>query len=175
MDIIDAYNLRIDETYLFSDFEEFIAKMGIPTKVSVAKTEYEINSRVGLDSAILSAKPTEIVQLYYLGIEMLFSYDNYIIPSTIDFRTSGKSITYGSTLFNTDYTTQQFKKQFPISGNPKFKLPQSFFEITTKEKGSDFEHFMLLRKSKDDPEAILMIEFTFYKEKLIFIVFSNYS
>ncbi len=69
---------------------------------------------------------------------------------------------------------QQFKKQFPKSANPSFALPQSLFEIATKEKGANFQHVMLMRKSKDDPNATPMIEFTFDNGRLIFILFANF-
>jgi hypothetical protein len=33
---------------------------------------------------------------------------------------------------------------------------------------------MLIRKSKDDPNATPMVEFTFENDKLIFILFANF-
>lgn len=112
--------------------------------------------------------------LHYPGLAMWYAYDNSIIPSTIDFRKTDKSITYGTMTFDTTYTIDQFKKQFPNSAKPSFALPQSLFETMTQEKGSNLEHFLLMRKSKDDPNATPMIEFTFDKGKLIYILFANF-
>lgn len=112
--------------------------------------------------------------LHYPGIDMWFTYDNSIVPSTIDFCKTDKSVTYGQTKFDATYSIEQFKNEFPKSANPFFKLSQSLFEMTTKEKGANYEHYMLISKSKDDPNATPMIEFTFDNGKLIFILFANF-
>jgi hypothetical protein len=174
MDFLDAYKLTIDKTYLYGNYEKFIKDIGIPSKVTITKTEFPINSKADLDKVVATAKDPNIVTLHYPGIDMWYGYDNYIIPSTIDFRKTDKSLTYGETMFDKNYTVEQFKKQFPKSANPSFKLPQSLFEIETKEKGANFEHYMLMRKSKDDPNATPMIEFTFDNGNLIFILFANF-
>ncbi len=174
MDIIDAYKLKINTTFLYGNYDSFINDMGIPNKVTITKTDFEIKSKADLEKVIATAKDPNIVILHYPGIDMWFGYDNYIIPSTIDFRKTEKSITYGETKFDTNYSLEQFKKQFPKSANQSFHFPQSLFEISTKEKGANYEHFMLIRKSKDDPNTTPMIEFTFDKGKLIFILFSNF-
>jgi hypothetical protein len=174
MDFLDAYKLTIGETYLYDNYENFIKDIGLPSKVTVTKTEFAINSKVDLDKVVANAKDPNIVTLHYPGIDMWFSYDNYIIPSTIDFRKTEKSVTYGETMFDRNYTIEQFKKQFPKSTNSSFKLPQSLFEIATKEKGANFQHYRLMRKSKDDPNATPMIEFTFDNGNLIFILFANF-
>jgi len=174
MDFLDAYRLTLGKTYLYGNYENFIKDIGIPSKVTITKTEFVINSKADLDKVVATAKDPNIVTLHYPGIDMWFGYDNYIIPSTIDFRKTDKSVTYGETIFDKNYTVKQFKKQFPKSANPSFKLPQSLFEIATKEKGANFEHYMLMRKSKDDPNATPMIEFTFDNGNLIFILFANF-
>ena len=174
MDFIDAYKLTIGKTFLYGNYDSFINDMGIPSKVTITKTDFEIKSKADLDKVIATAKDPNIVTLHYPGIDMWFGYDNYIIPSTIDFRKTDKSVTYGRTTFDTTYSIEQFKKQFPKSANPSFNLPQSLFEIATKEKGVTFEHYVLMRKSKDDPNATPMVEFTFDNGKLIFILFANF-
>lgn len=174
MDFIDAYKLTIGKTFLYGNYDSFINDMGIPSMVTITKTDFEIKSKADLDNVIATAKDPNIVTLHYPGIDMWFGYDNYIIPSTIDFRKTEKSVTYGQATFDTTYSIEQFKKQFPKSANPSFNLPQSLFEITTKEKGVNFKHYMLMRKSKDDPSATPMVEFTFDKGKLIFILFANF-
>jgi hypothetical protein len=107
---------------------------------------------------------------------MWYGYENSIIPSTVDFRKTSKRLTYETTTFDTTYTTDQFKKQFPKSAasTAAAVLPTSFFEMETKEKGTDMEHFILRRKSKDNPNATPIVEFTFNKGKLIFIFFANF-
>lgn len=174
MDFIDAYKLTIGKTFLYGNYDSFINDMGIPSRVIITGNDFEIKSKKDLAKVIASAKNPEIIRLIYPGIEMWFGYDNYIIPSTIDFRKTNKIITYGQTTFDKNYSIEQFKKQFPKSANPSFKLPESLFEIATKEKDSNFEHFILIRKSKDDPNATPIIEFTFDKGKLIFILFVNF-
>ena len=174
MDFIDAYKLTIGKTFLYGNYDSFINDMGIPDKVTITKTDFEIKSKADLDKVVATAKDPNIVTFHYPGIDMWFGYDNYIIPSTIDFRKTDKSVTYGQTTFDTTYSIEQFQTQFPKSANPSFSLPQSLFEIATKEKGANFKHYMLIRKSKDDPNATPMIEFTFDNDKLIFILFANF-
>jgi len=175
MDFLDAYKLTIGKTFLYGNYENFISDMGIPRKVTITKTNFAINSKTDLDKVVATAKDPNIVTLHYPGIDMWFTYDNSIVPSTIDFRKTNKSVTYGQTTFDTTYSTEQFKKEFPKSANPSFTLPQSLFEIETNEKGANFKHYMLIRKSKDDPNVTPMIEFTFDNGKLIFIFFANFG
>jgi hypothetical protein len=174
MDFLDAYKLTIGKTFLYGNYENFIAEMGIPGKVTITKTDFVINSKEYLDKVMATANDPNIVTLHYPGIDMWFTFDNSIVPSSIDFRKTDKSVTYGKTTFDTTYSIKQFKKDFPTSANPSFKLPQSLFELTTRAKGANFEHYMLMRKSKDDPNATPMIEFTFDNGKLIFLLFANF-
>lgn len=174
MDFLDAYKLTIGKTFLYGNYENFITDMGIPGKVTITETDFDINSKADLDKVIATAKNPNIVTLHYPGIDMWFAYDNSIVPSTIDFRKIDKSVLYGETTFDKTYTFEQFKKQFPNSANPSFTLPQSLFELATKEKGANLKHYMLMRKSKDDPNATPMVEFTFDNGKLIFILFANF-
>lgn len=174
MDFLDAYQLTIDKAFLFGNYSTFINKIGVPKTVTITNSDFDIKSKNDLEKIIATAKAPTIVTLHYQGIDMWYAYDDYIIPSTIDFRKTNKSISYGKTIFDTTYTIEQFKKQFPKSANPSFALPQSFFEMTTKEKGGNLEHYILLRKTKDDPNATPMIEFTFNNGKLIFILFANF-
>ncbi len=174
MDFLDAYKLAIGKTFLYGNYENFITNMGIPSKVTITKTDFVITTKAELDKVVATAKDPNIVTLHYPGIDMWFTYDNSIVPSTIDFRKTDKSVTYGQTTFDTTYSIEQFKKEFPKSANTSFKLPQSLFEIMTKEKGANFENYLLMRKSKDDPNATPMIEFTFENGKLVFILFANF-
>jgi hypothetical protein len=174
LDFLDAYKLTIGKTFLYGNYDSFIADMGIPHKVSITRADFTIQSKADLDKVVSTAKAPQIVTLHYPGIDMWYAYDNSIIPSAIDFRKTDKSITYGTTTFDTTYTIDQFKKQFPNSAKTSFALPQSLFETMTHEKGSNLDHFLLMRKSKDDPNATPMIEFTFDKGKLIYILFANF-
>lgn len=175
MDTLDVYKLKIGKTFLYSNYESFISNMGIPNKMTITKTNYDISSKADLDKVISTAKDPDIVTLHYPGIDMWYDYDNYIIPSTIDFRKTDKSVTYGLTIFDRTYSIEQFKKEFPKSANLSFTLPQSLFEIETQEKSTNYKHYMVVRKSKDDPNAMPMIEFTFNNGKLIFILFANFG
>lgn len=174
-DLLDVYQLTIGKTFLYGNYENFINEIGLPSKVTITKTEYLINSKLDLDKVIRLAKDPNIVTLHYPGIEMWFTYNNSIIPSSIDFRKTEKSITYGATTFDKTYNIEQFKKQFPNSANPLFTFPQSLFEIETKEKGANYKHYILIRKSKDNPNTTPMIEFTFDNDKLVFILFANFG
>jgi hypothetical protein len=91
----------------------------------------------------------------------------------VDFRTTNKTITYGDTNFDKSYTVEDFKKQFPKSGNPSSQMP-SLFSMMTGKTGANFKSFNVVRKSKDDPEAQPTVEFTFDNGKLIFIMFANF-
>ena len=174
-DILDAYKLKFGNTFLFGNYQSFISEIGLPSKVTVFETNYEINSQTDLEKAVATGKNSDIVTLHYPGIEMWYTFNNSIIPATIDFCKTKNKLKYGETTFDNDYTLEQFKKQFPNSANPSFQLPQSFFEMATKGKGSDLKHYILIRKTKDDPDADPMIEFTFEKGKLIFIFFANFG
>ena len=174
-DILDAYKLKFGNTLLFGNYQNYISEIGLPSKVTVYKTDYEIKSQTDLDKAVATGKNSDIITLHYPGIEMWYTFNNTIIPATIDFRKTENKINYGETTFDKNYTLEQFKKQFPNSANPSFQLPQSFFEMATQSKGSDLKHYILIRKTKDDPNAEPMIEFTFEKGKLIFIFFANFG
>lgn len=174
LDYLDAYKLKIGETLLFGTSGHFIKNIGIPNRVRVYKNDYTINSQADLDKAIATADVSDIITFYYPGVEMWYGLDNSIIPFHIDFRKTDKSVQYGETIFDQTYTLESFRKQFPKSAHPTFSTEISLFEITTQEKNPFFEHFLIMRKSKDDPDAEPMIEFTFEKGRLIFIEFANF-
>lgn len=174
MDFLDAYKLKIGKTYLYGKYEDFIADFGLPNKLTIIKKDFMISTKQELDTLVKNAKDISSVTLHYPGIDMSYADDNGLIPFHIDFRKFTKGITYGQIIFDTTYTVEQFRKAFPRSSNPEFSLPQSLFEITTKEEGDGFKHFMLYRKSKDDLNATPMIEFTFRNDQLIFILFANF-
>ena len=174
MDFLNAYKLKIGKTFLYGKYEDFITDFGLPNKLTIIKKNYSVITKNELDKLVTTAENISGVTLHYAGIDMSYSYDNSIIPFTIDFRKTDKNITYEETTFDTTYTIEQFKKQFPKSAKPSFQISQSLFEITTKEKGPNFKHYMLARKSKDDPNATPLIEFTFNNGKLIFILFANF-
>ena len=173
-DFLDAYKLKLGNTILYGRYDSLLFNLGLPNKVTVVKTEYSFESKTDLDKAISTATNPDIVTLHYPGIDIWYTYDNSVVPFTIDFRKLNGSISYGETIFDKNYKFEQFKKQFPNSANPSFKMPQSIFEITTKESGSDFKSFILKRKTKTDPNAEPLIEFTFDNNSLMFIVFANF-
>jgi hypothetical protein len=173
-DILDAYKLKFGNTVLFGNYGTFILDIGLPNKVTVFKTDYLIKSKTDLEKAISTAKNPDPVTLHYPGIDMWYTYNNSVVPFTIDFRKTEKSISYGKVNFDRNYNFAEFKKQFPNSANPSLKMPHSFFEITTKENVANVESFILKRKTKDDPNAEPLVEFTFEKDRLIFIIFANF-
>jgi hypothetical protein len=172
--ILDAYKLTLEKTFLYGDYSNFISVIGLPDSVTVFKTKFLIDSKAALEKAVLTAKDPDVATLHYPGIDMWYSYNNSIIPFTIDFRKTTKSVSYGETLFDSNYTFEQFKRQFPISATPSVQMPGSLFGLATKEKGEKFKHFLLKRKSKDDPNAEPLVEFTFENNKLIFVMFANF-
>jgi hypothetical protein len=175
-DFIDVYKLTIGNTWLYGKYDSFIADMGMPGMVTINNNESVIQTKADLDKIISTAKAPQIVTLHYPGINMWYGYENSIIPATFDFRKTSRRLTYETTTFDNNYTVDQFKKQFPRSAasTATALLPESFFEMETKEKGTDMEHFILKRKSKDDPNTTPIVEFTFNKGKLIFIFFANF-
>ena len=174
MDFLDAYKLKIGNIHLYGKYEDFIGEFGLPNKLTIIKKDFTINTKLQLDTLVKSADDISGVTLHYPGLDMSYADDYGLIPFHVDFRKFTKSITYGQIIFDTTYTLEQFRKTFPISSNPEFSLPQSLFEITTKEQGDKFKHFMLYRKSKDDSSATPMIEFTFRNKQLIYILFANF-
>ena len=106
MDFLDAYKLTIGKTFLYGNYENFITDIGIPSKVTITKTDFVIGSKADLDKVVATAKDPNIVTLHYPGIDMWFTYDNSIVPSTIDFRKTDKSVTYGQTKFDTTYSIE---------------------------------------------------------------------
>jgi hypothetical protein len=174
LDVIDAYKLKVGSAFLFGKLDAFLSEMGLPAKVSIAKKEVEIKSKIDLDKIVSDTKPPQIVVLQYTAIEMWYAYDGEIIPFSIDFRKFKNKVTYEETTFDSNYPLKKFVSQYPNSANSSFKLPSSFFEMATKETGKDLKHYLLTRKSKDDAGAAPMVEFTFQNEKLIYIFFANF-
>jgi hypothetical protein len=128
---------------------------------------------------ILSQNETEgfLVELYFNGIEMNIWQDKRIMPTAIDFRETTESINYKDIVFNSNYTLEQFKVDYPKSFNygENSLIPEieSLFKIYTQTSEEQYRHFMLYRKSKDNFFIDLLVEFTFENEKLIYIFFSN--
>ncbi|WP_288428556.1 hypothetical protein [uncultured Spirosoma sp.] len=173
-DFLDVYNLKIANAFLYGKCDEFLASTGLPDKIMIGQRTFNVHSKTDIDRVLSVVKEPEIAVIHYAGIDMWYVYDNEIIPSTIDFRKANKHVTYGETIFDNTYTFKEFKKQFPKSASINSKTGQSFFSMATQEKGNDFEHYLLLRKSKDDSNVTLMVEFTFEKGNLIYIFFANF-
>ena len=177
VDIIDAYELAFDRTYIFNDFNTFITEIGLPNTVSVFRDTISISSKEELDKLIASSIQkggTDIINLQYTGFQMGFMPDDRIVPENIDFRKTDKSIQYNGTTFDQTYTVDMFKKQFPSSGSFALDNEMSLFGMTTNERDEGLKHYMLLRKSKDDPYAEPTLELTFKNNKLIYIFFANF-
>jgi hypothetical protein len=173
-DLLDAYKLKLRNAFLFGRYDSLLANLGLPNRLTVIKTDYSIKSKTDLDKAISTATDPDPVTLHYPGIDIWYTYDNSVVPFTVDFRKLKQAISYGEIKFDNNYKFGEFKKQFPNSANPSFSMPQSFFEITTKEKAPSFKSFILKRKTKSDPNAEPLVEFTFDGDRLIFIIFANF-
>lgn len=177
VDLIDAYELAFDRTLLFNEFDRFIDEVGLPNTVSIFRDTTIICNREELDSiiaSIIAKGGTDIVTFQYRGFEMGFIPDNRIMPEKIDFRITDKSVQYNGTTFDQTYTIDMFKKQFAQSASFPLDSNLSLFLLTTNEDSSNLEHYMLLRKSKDDPYAEPTLELTFKDGRLIYIFFANF-
>lgn len=174
-DFINAYQLKIENTFLFGQYDEFINEIGLPSTVKMKNTEYKIESRADLDQIMEIPRSGAIVTLNYPGLDMWYAYDNSIIPYTIDLRKTEKKISYKDVILDENYSAETFIRQFPKSANVKMKMPISLFELNTSESGQNFEQYMLLRRTKDDPNATPMVELTFENGHLIFIFFANFG
>jgi hypothetical protein len=140
--------------------------------VSIKKTDYAVISMADLDSIIAKAKNPDIVTLHFPGIKMWYAYDNIIIPHTIDFRETDKIVSYDDIKFDKSFSVDQFKKQFPGSAKSSIHTEQSLFGV--QAGNGSYQHFIVTRKTKDDPGATPIVEFTFENDKLIYILFANF-
>lgn len=176
INLIDAYELAFDKTYLFNDFDKFIAEVGLPNTISIFKDTISISTKDELDKFIATAIEEEsgIINLQYTGFEMGYMPDRRITPEKIDFRITNKSVQYNGSTFDQTYTIDMFKEQFAASASFPLDNTMSLFSMITNEEGNDLKHYMVLRKSKDDPFAEPTLEFTFKNGKLIYIFFANF-
>jgi len=174
---IDAYKMRFDESFLFGDFDAFIDSVGLPPAVLVLGDTFEIKTKEDLNQAITLSeeKHADAVFLQYVGVEMEYMYNNYIAPSAIDFRQTKRNVYFNDVIFNADFTLEQYTQLFPMSVvNRTDRVVGSLFQVKTQEGGEGYDHFSVIRKSKDGPLADPMIEFTFKDGKLIYIFFANF-
>ena len=174
---IDAYKMKFDESFLFGDFDVFINSVGLPMTASVLGDTLAINTKEDIDKIIVlcEEKHADAAYLQYLGFEMEYMYNNYIMPVSIDFRQTEKNIYFNNVTFNGDFSLEQYTLLFPKSViNRTDHTVGSLFQIKTNEGGEDYDHFSIFRKSKDGPFADPIIEFTFKDGKLIYIFFANF-
>jgi hypothetical protein len=173
MDLMDAYTVTYGNTRLFEQFEKFYSSHGLPSKLTVGKTDYEIKNKEDITKAIKTAKPNAVVALKYPGVEMWYA-DGDLIPFTVDIRKVSDQIKYGQLAsFDKNFTVEQFKKLFPKSASKPVDGQMSFFRMVTQETGDNLTHFIVERGSKDDKSVRMPVEFTFQNGKLIFICFFN--
>jgi hypothetical protein len=175
---INAYKMTVNGTPLFGKADKFITVMGLPQKARVGKNEYSIKTMDDIND-ILSQNEAEgfLVELFFNGIEMNIWQDKRIMPTAVDFRETMESVNYRKIVFNSDYSLEQFKADFPKSfiygKNGLIPGIEPLFKVYTQTSGGQYRHFMLYRKSKDNFFVDLLVEFTFKNEKLIYIFFSN--
>ncbi|GHU38082.1 hypothetical protein FACS1894172_21630 [Spirochaetia bacterium] len=179
IDKINVYKMTLENTPLFGNIDKIIAVMGLPEKVMIEQKEYEIKTIDDLNNLVLQSKKEKFeINAIFNGTEMFIRHDKRTMPIFFDFRKINESIVYGNTIFNTAYTMEQFAEQFPQSfsfgKDGLIEGIESLFKIKTKETGSQYRHFMLYRRSKDNIFATPMVEFTFENERLICIFFANW-
>lgn len=173
LNLINAYNLKIENVPMFGNLNSQIDLFGLPDKVLQQNKELKYKTKKDILTQVKDNQNFTI--LNFKGIEFWCFDDFDCVPTKIDFRRFDKKISNGKLFYNKDYTLNSFKKEFPKSFKNSPKMPISFFEMATKEKTDDFKHYFVERYTKDDANVKLLIEFTFKNDKLIYIFFSNFS
>ena len=174
VDSIDVYKLQFDNTYLFSDYDDFIDGVGLPQTVKAHPEVFTVQSKTELDSIIQIFDGLRMIQLQYPGFEMGYMRGGQVIIDNIDFRKTDRKIRYNHVTFGPEFTVKEFKSLYPRSGNFKLANEHSLFGMNTGETTVNTEHYMLLRRSDNDPYAEPTVEFTFRDGNLIYIFFANF-
>ena len=179
IDIVNAYEFKFGKTPVFNEYDKFIDEIGLPKTFTAFKDTTEIQSRSQLDSVVTEATKlnTDMLYLNYEGFVMDYFPDSRIVPVSIDFRKTDKSILFNDVTFDTNFTVKQFKKLFPMSGAMPLDSSLGLFRIITKENIPNLEHYIISRESVDvSPfsEDGPTIEFTFENGKLIYMYFANF-
>ena len=173
-DFIDVYKLTIGKCKLFVQFDTFITLNGLPIKLTIGNKDFEVKTKDEIIKLIKSAtEPNVVISLKYQGFEMWYTKGD-VVPFTIDLRKTEPKINYGDiAVFDKNFSLTQYNKLFPNSTKNKLPPDLTLFKTITGETGKQVKSFMLLRKSKEDENAQLTVEFTFENDKLIFICFMN--
>lgn len=181
IDIVNAYEFKLDNTVLFNSYDQFVEEIGLPDRFITFTDTIDIKSKEELDRVIKYEVDSgkQILELHYPGYIMNYFPDNLIVPEKIDFRKTDKSIQFNDVFFDRDFTVEAFRKLFPVSGFTQLGGEFSLFSMVTKETIPGLEHYMVLRKSVDVPSYLEMeegpvIEFTFQEGKLIYMYFANF-
>lgn len=171
IDTIDVYKMKFGETFLFNKYDTFINEIGLPKTARVVKDTFLIDNKDVLDSIV--SKNHEVI-LQYDGYKIGFLHPDRVTIDEIDFRKTDKSIQYNNIIFDSRFTFNEFKKLFPQSASILLDPAMSLFRLVTNESQDGLKHYMVLRKSIDDPDAEPTLEFTFENGKLIHIFFANF-
>jgi hypothetical protein len=181
IDIVNAYEFKFGNTFLFNEYDKFIAEMGLPDRFITFTDTIDITSKDELDLAIKNEIDSgkQFLHLHYPGFVMDCFTDYRIVPERIDFRKTDENIQFNKIFFNRDFTIEEFRKLFPISSLTPLSGELSLFNMITQENIPDLESFIVLRKSVDVPSFLGMeggpvIEFSFQKGKLIYMYFANF-
>lgn len=172
-DSVDVYKMYLGKSKIFTQFSDFVLEHGLPKKVQIYNDTIPILSENQFDSIVNPSQSQ--LSLLYDGYTMDYFDDGEVIMSSIDLRKSKEGLKYDDVIFDNQFTFDDFKKMFPQSANQNMDfLEQSLFEMTTKESLPASKSYMVSRKSKDDPFAEPILEFTFLDGKLIYIFFANF-
>lgn len=173
MDIIDGYQLTIGKAQLFGPIDSFINVIGLPHKVTVAKTEFKIKTIKDVKNAIKTETGNAVTSLNYNGFDMWYIHGD-LVPFTIDLRQTHLKIKYKNTfIFDTTYSLADFQQLFPKAAKNQIPSEMSLFKMLSHEEGHNYKSFMLRRISKSDKNATPTVEFTFKGDQLIFLCFMN--
>ncbi len=173
LNLIDAYNLKIENVPIFGNLNSQIDLFGLPDKVLQQNKELKYKTKKDILNQVKEDKNFTVIN--FKGIEFWCFDDFDCVPTKIDFRKFNQKISNGNLFYSKDYTLNNFKEEFPESFKNSPKMPISFFEMATKKKTDNLKHYFIERYTKDDESVKLLIEFTFKNDKLIYIFFSNFS
>ncbi|MBI9065037.1 MAG: hypothetical protein JEZ14_23830 [Marinilabiliaceae bacterium] len=172
LDLINAYNLKIENVKLFGSVNSQIEIFGLPNQVLQHNKEVKFKTIEEVFNVIEGS--IDYTTVCYTGIEFWCFNDLESIPCKIDFRKLEKKVLNGSVIFSDEYELNDFKKDYPNSFTNRPQMPQSFFEMATQEKSEGLKHYFVQRSTKSDPNVKLLIEFTFQDDKLIYMFFANF-
>ena len=173
-ELINPYIIKFGDILLFDNIDNYVNELGLPSKVSQNKNDIEIANNNELKSLLIQSKEDQITELLFEGVEVWAFSNLGVLPMKIDLRKLKKEIHYKDKVWDSNYSINDLKKDFPNTLSNQPNTPISFFSMSTGEFSDSHQSKILYRKTKDNPDATPLVEFTFENDKLIYIFFANF-